>query len=996
MSLAPDEGLIFKLLGIIEVVGSKEQISMPPRRQRTVLSALLLEANRVVGMDQLIDVVWEHSPPSTARAQIQICVSALRREFKRAGVDAQIETRQPGYLLRVDADKIDIFLFERLVAVSDLAVRQGRPEEASTVLRAALALWRGPALSGVGATLQSKALRLDEKRLSALENCVEIELSLGHHHALIGELQSMVTENPLRERPRGQLMLALHRSGRQSEALEVYRAGRDLFIERLGLEPSDQLRKLERAILTDDKVLRLDPDQEEPVPAAAHNVVSPHQLPATISDFIGRQDVVARAERVLSGDHMTMHVVNISGKAGIGKSALAVHVAHRVAAETYPDGQLYCDLRGTHAQPATPAEVLGRFLSALGAAGSTLPDSVDERADMYRSMLANRRVLVVLDDAGSESQVQQLLPGSPTCGVIVTSRARLTGLAGSHLVEVDCMSSDDARELLGRIIGRQRLEREPAAVPALIDVVKGLPLALRIIGARLAARPHWSLASMAGRLADERYRLDELVHGDMVVRVSLSLTYNGLDPDARRVMRLMSLLEAESLPVWTATALTNDPDHGFDLVERLVDAQLLDVVDNDVTGLPRYRFHDLIRLYGKEQLAEHETPATQLAAVERVAGGWLAMAEQAHRRLYGGDFTLLHGQGKRWQPHAPYLDQVLQDPMGWLESERPNLCAAVLQAADAGLDELCWDLAMTLVTLFETRSCFDDWQHTHERALEAVREAGNKRGTAALLCSLGSLHQSQRRMDASRAALEPALELFTELDDTHGLALTRRNLGLLEYTEGRPELSRRIFEQSLAGFRRAGDVIGQAHVVSQLAQLSLDRGEHELAFGQLGDALGMCREVSSPRVEAQVLYRLGGAMLAQGRYEQAQQLLTSVLRMVQRSGDTVGESYALHSLGLIHGRMRMFAEAGRLLRRAIRLCEENLDRLGAARIQLDLAQLVSQRGDTFYAIAIVEQAMTTFQELRLALWASKAVAVLEKITAENSLSAVVTSNGGKV
>ncbi|MCR3754186.1 DNA-binding transcriptional activator of the SARP family [Lentzea californiensis] len=992
MSLAPDEGLIFKLLGTIEVVGSKEQISMPPRRQRTVLSALLLEANRVVGMDQLIDAVWEHSPPSTARAQIQICVSALRREFKSAGVDAQIETRQPGYLLRVAADKIDVFLFERRVAISDLAVRQGRPEEASTVLRSALALWRGPALSGAGATLQNKALRLDEKRLSALENCVEIELSLGRHHALVDELQSMVTENPLRERPRGHLMLALYRSGRQSEALEVYRAGRDLFIERLGLEPSDHLRRLETAILTDDKVLRL--DQDEPALVAAHNVVSPHQLPATTSDFIGRQDVVARAENVLSGDHMTMHVVNISGKAGIGKSALAVHVAHRVAADTYPDGQLYCDLRGTQAQPATPAEVLGRFLSALGAAGSALPDGVDERADMYRSMLANRRVLVVLDDAGSESQVHQLLPGSPTCGVMVTSRARLTGLAGSHLVEVDFMNSDDARELLGRIIGRQRLEREPAAVEALIEVVGGLPLALRIIGARLAARPHWSLASMVGRLADERHRLDELAHGDMVVRASLSLTYDGLEPDARRVMRLMSLLETESLPVWTATALTDDPHHGFDLVERLVDAQLLDVVGNDVTGLPRYRFHDLIRLYAKEQLAEHEAPATQLASVERVAGGWLAMAEQAHQRLYGGDFTLLHGQGRRWQPHAQYVDQVLQDPMGWLESERANLCAAVLQAADAGLDELCWDLAMTLVTLFETRSCFDDWQHTHERALDAVRRAGNTRGTAALLCSLGSLHHSQRRMEASRAALEPALELFTELDDTHGLALTRRNLGLLEYNEGRPEVSRQIFEQSLAGFKRVGDVIGQAHVVSHLAQLSLDRGEHELAFSQLGDALGMCREVSSPRVEAQVLYRLGGAMLAQGRYEQAQQLLTSVLTMVQRSGDTVGETYALHSLGLIHGRMRMFAEAGRLLRRAIRLCEENLDRFGAARIQLDLAQLVSERGDTFYATAIVEQAMTTFQELRLALWESKALAVLQKITAENSLSAAGASNGG--
>ncbi|SES31136.1 DNA-binding transcriptional activator of the SARP family [Lentzea xinjiangensis] len=993
MSSGPDDKLIFKLLGPIEVIGAEEQVQVPPGRQQTILGALLLEANRVVAMDQLIDLVWEHTPPSTARAQIQICVSALRREFTRVGVDAQIETRQPGYLLRVAADKIDAVVFERRVAESEAATRQGRVEEASTILRSALALWRGPTLGGAAATLQNKALRLDEKRLSVLENCIDMELLLGRHHALIAELQSLVTEHPLRERPRGQLMLALYRSGRKPEALDVYRTGRDLFIEHLGLEPSDQLRKLETAILTDDQVLRL--DQQKPAPITVQNVVSPHQLPATIADFVGRQDLVARVEAVLSDDHTTMPVVNISGKAGIGKSTLAVHVAHRVAAETYPDGQLYCDLRGTQAQPATPAEVLGRFLSALGAVGSSLPDSADERADMYRSMLANRRVLVVLDDAASESQVHQLLPGSPTCGVIVTSRTRLTGLAGSHLVDVDFMDSGDALELLRRIIGVQRLGSEPVAAAALADVMGGLPLALRIIGARLAARPHWTLASMVGRLSDERHRLDELVHGDMVVRASLSLTYDGLAAETRRVMRLMSLLEAESLPVWTASALTDDERHrGFDMLERLVDAQLLDVAGSDVTGLPRYRFHDLIRLFAKEQLAVHEAPAAQLAAVERVTGGWLAMAEQAHKKLYGGDFTVLHGHGQRWQPHASYVGQVLEDPLGWLESERQSLCAAVFQAADAGLDELCWDLATTLVTLFETRSYCDDWQHTHERALEAVRKAGNKRGTAALLCSLGSLHQSQRRMDAARTALEPALELFLELDDVHGLALVRRNLGLLEYHEGRPERAALVFEQSLAGFQHVDDVVGQAYVVSQLAQLSLDRGEHELAVGQLRGALGMCREISSPRVEAQILYRLGSAMLVQGRYEQAQQLITSVLGMVQRSGDIVGESYALHSLGLINGRMRMFTEAGRLLRRAIRLCEENLDRVGAARIRLDLAQLVAQRGETFHAVAIVEQAMMTFQELRLALWESKAVAVLEKITAETAAPTAVPSNGG--
>ncbi|TWP50357.1 tetratricopeptide repeat protein [Lentzea tibetensis] len=870
-----------------------------------MLCALLLDANELVGPDRLAELAWGLTPPSTARAQIDICVSALRRALDQAGADARIEARRSGYALHVAPELIDITLFDVRVAESRAAAMDQRWDDAAALLRSALALWRGPAFGGA---LPGEVRRFDEKRLRAQEDRVDVDLQLGRHHALVAELRALVAEHPLRERPRGQLMLALYRSGRQSEALDVYRAGRHL-----GLEPGDRLRELEVTI-------RLDRENTEPVAGG------PRQLPADVGGLVGRDDLVAELERLLTGERDTTPVVNLVGEPGMGKTALAVHVAHRVA-YAFPDGQLFCDLSGTN-----PAEVLGRFTSAFGAVGSTLPDGLDERAEMFRSMLANRRVLLVLDDAATASQFAALLPGSAACGVIVTSRV---AVGGTHHVEVGPLSPADSLRVLDR--------------PELVEVAAGVPLALRLLG----GCPQGTVP-----------------RGDV-----LTLADEGLEPEPRRALRLMSALDGDSLPRWAATAVSG----GFDPLKQLVDARLLDVTGSDVTGLPRYRFHGVVRSFARDRVLADEART----AFERVAGGWLALAERAHQRLYGGAFTILHGSATRWRPHAPYVDQVSQDPMGWLDSERANLCAAVFQAADLGLDELCWDLAVTLVTLFETRCYLDDWQLTHDRALAAVRKAGNRRGTAAVLCSLGSLHISRRRGEQARAVLEPALELFGELHDTHGLAMARRNLGVVEYREGRPELATRMFELSLTGFERVGDVVGQAYVVSQLAQLSLDRGEYDLAVGRLREALVMCRDIRSPRVESQVLYRLGSAMLLQGRYEQAQQLMTSVLGMVRRSGDTVGESYALHSLGLISGRLRMFTEAGRSLRRAIRLCEANLDRVGAARIRLDLAQLVSQQGETFDAVAIAEQAMTTFQELRLSLWESRTFVVLDKIRAEN-------------
>lgn len=619
----------FKILGPLEAGSAQDGVRVPPGRQQVILAALLMEADQIVSTDFLVDAIWDENPPDTARTQVQICVSRLRKSLSAIGGADRIVTRSPGYLLHLGRDLLDVHVYNRLVAEADVLQREGRHEQATALLHQAVALWRGPALSGIPSrVLEAKAARLDEDRLATVEGRIELELGLGRHRQLIGELSTLVQEHPLRERLRAQLMLALYRSGRQVEALDAYRTGRDRLMDELGLKPGDELRSLETAILSGDPALH--PEQASapgmgggaahtssaPVPHPGEvpsgfpdPEARPQQLTSDTSDFVGRSDLLRSVEEVLVGtaESRAVGVAVIIGKPGVGKSAMATHIGHRLMEEHFPDGQLYCDLRGTQDHPTTPADALGRFLRAFGVPGQAIPEDTDERAEMYRSLLARKRVLVVLDDAVGESQVTPLLPGSSSCGVIVTSRARLTGVPGSQLTELDVLTIEQSLDLLGRALGRERVMGEHEAAMALVRTVGRLPLALRIVAARLAARPHWSLASMLNRLADERNRLDELAHGELTIRASLSLTYDGMAPDTRRVLRLLGLADGTTIPGWVAGALLDDHrPFPSDLLEELVDAQMLDVAALDVTGDPRYRFHDIIRVFAREQLAQRE------------------------------------------------------------------------------------------------------------------------------------------------------------------------------------------------------------------------------------------------------------------------------------------------------------------------------------------------------------------------------------------------------
>ncbi|GGZ45630.1 hypothetical protein GCM10010371_00750 [Streptomyces subrutilus] len=1059
--------VVFRILGPLQVTGHDGPVRIPPGRQEVILAALLLEANRVVSTDYLVDLIWDDEPPDTARTQVQICVSRLRKVFTTARIAAAITTRPPGYVLKTEGDQVDAALFARRVADARASARSGGLTEAVELLCAAAELWQGDCLSGVSSdTLRSKALQLDEERLTAAETRIELELALGRHHQLVGEIQQLVRVHPLRERLRGQLMLALHRSGRQAEALESYRVGRDLLVEELGLEPGGELRALESAILAGkvppaagpggrgaDRAERdgahgavragagtgpgrgaataaparadarsgtgpdpvgdrrpggdahpaggveaadgADPaapaagvrdsdgsgrhgavadgrDRARPAPpeGASYREEIPRQLPADTSDFVGDEAQIGRIEQTLlgAGGRRAVGLAVIVGKPGTGKSTLATHIAHRLGDGGFPDGQLYCDLRGT-GSPATSAEVLGRFLRALGIPGPVIPESQDERAEMYRTLMASRRVLVVLDDAASEAQIRPLLPGSRDCAVLVTSRVRLTGLPGAHRVELDIMGTEHALELLVRVIGADRVQRELVAAEALIRTVGGLPLALRIVAARLAARPHWSLASMVHRLSNERHRLDELTHGEMTMRASLSLTHDGLAAADRRLLRLLSLAKGPTLPGWLAGALLDD-DRPFpsDLLEPLVDVQMLDVVGVESTGGFRYRFHEIIRVFAREQLAAHDEPAAQSAALGRMLGGWMSLAEQAHRRIYGGDFTVLHGGAARWEPPAACVDELLVDPLEWLDSEHTNLVQAVEHAAEAGMDELCWDLATTLTTLFEGRGYFDDWERTHQLALEAVRAAGNTRGTAALLGSLGVLYLGRSQQAESRTALNTALGLFQELDDRRGLALCHRDLALLERMRGNEDHALTLYDRALRDFDRVGDVVGRAIVLTQSAQIWMVRGQAPAAQDRLDEALGIYRSVGYTGGQARTLRRAGQLLQSQGEHERAVRTFSEVLELCRDTGDVIGEGYLLRDLGHANAEVGRGEAARGFYAQALSVREQIMDQGGAALVRLDLARLLMASGgagERSRSRELLESAVRAFRDRRM-------------------------------
>jgi tetratricopeptide (TPR) repeat protein/transcriptional regulator with XRE-family HTH domain len=664
----------------------------------------------------------------------------------------------------------------------------------------------------------------------------------------------------------------------------------------------------------------------------------PSQLPPDIEDFTGRDAVLASLSsrlRSRRGGSTAVMIMALVGKAGVGKTTLAVHIAHQLRAQL-PDAQLYVNLRGVEAQALESGDVLSGFLRALGVESGSIPDDVDERAGLYRSLMADRRALVLLDNAADEAQVRPLLPAGARNVVIVTSRGRLAGLPPAEVADLDVFPPEHALELLSKIVGADRLESEPEAAATIVAMCGGLPLALRIVGARLASKPHWRLQRLADRLNGEHRRLDELAAGDLEVRASVALSYRGLAAVDRRAFRLLGLLEVPDFAPWMLSALLDVPGlDAEDIAERLADAQLLDAAGEDSFGQIRYRFHDLLRLFARERLAVEDAPAARRAALERTLQTYFTTAQNSVRQLrlrppdIDGQTVVAPADGAG----------TLAGSYQWLAAEHTGLVLSLDQAWREGLGRLGEELARRLADFFEVHACWDEWERTYQVALRAAQLAGDRRAEASLLCGLGDLRRFQDRSAEAVAFFSQSRAIFSELPDRPGEIDSLIGLARACRRQGRLDESASCFEESLELCRGLRDPDREAKAMLFFAKVRRQQGRSRDALTLLEGCRDLFYSIGSDGYAAYSDLMIGILCHELGELERAASHLQRALDFAQTLGDPRWEAYALLYLGVIARARGSHEEARQRLEQALAMFEKAGERQGLARAHQAIAAL---------------------------------------------------------
>ncbi|MFE7805489.1 BTAD domain-containing putative transcriptional regulator [Streptomyces sp. NPDC057430] len=990
--------LQIRLLGPVEVHADDGPIALGGGKPRALLAALALEHGHVISTERLVDVVWPHDPPDSARALIQTYVSTLRRSFAAAGHPAVIATRAPGYAIRPEAVTVDATVFAGLLAEAKRHAGARELAPAAGLLLDAAALWRGPALSGLeGALLAGEAGRLDELRLTALEERFAVELARGRLDHL-AELTGIVARYPANERLRGQLMVTLYRLGRQADALACYREGRATLVEELGVEPGQELSALHDAILRGDGdgspaggALRAaqPPGPPQPDQAAHHtkhplpllHLLQPLQarppahLPPAPADFTGRAEELATLTHALTEGPASLHVV--AGPGGSGKSALAAHAAHHVAA-AFPDGQLHAELRGLADSPANPADVLGRFLRSLGVDAERLPDSLQERVELYRTLLAGRRLLIVLDDAADERQVRPLLPGGPGCTVLITSRDRLGGLAGARLTELDVLAPAEALELLTRIVGQQRTEAEPEAAAGILAACANLPLAIRIAGARLATRSRLPLNVLAARLADERRLLDELAVGDLAVRSTIGLSFHALEKLPRTALGRMGFFGLPEFSPWVVGRLLDIPEaEAQNLLEQLVDTQLVTFAGVDRTGILRYRLHDLVRLFAREQAEVVESGYELVEAVACVFRGWIDLLHRIAASSPSPQITWRPASGQA--PGTPpdelgervLRELVLGDAFGWFDGDQAVLAVAVERAAPIGLDHLVCDLVSAYNAVELRTNHFAFRARITSAALAAAQRMGDQRREAAMLAELAQLRYDQDRFTDSRCLFGEALGKFRALHDVRGQAFALAGLGTACREPGRLAEAIHFLDQAATLLHALDDHRGVGHVLRTRASVRLEQGEYGAVRADLDAALEAFRSGGSRRGLALTLRSLGLYHRAVGDYEAALGLSAESAEIFAELGDEFLHSYAVRAHAKAMMRLGHRAEALPRLEAALDTTRTCHDRFGQAVTLRVIGQLHLADERLDLAQSCLDAAMSMWDAMDTPLWRAR-------------------------
>jgi DNA-binding SARP family transcriptional activator/tetratricopeptide (TPR) repeat protein len=890
----------FRLLGVVEAHAGGIAVDLGHPKQRAVLGVLLLEANRLVSTHQLLDRVWGECSPRRGRETVYNYVSRLRTALRAVDDEVRLERRSGGYLLAVDKQAVDVHRFRCLITRARTA-DEDRP--ALELFEQALQLWRGEPLTGVD-TPWADGLRLTlaDERLAVELDHADTALRCGRHTVLLPSLSSRAARRPFDERVAGQLMLALYRNGRQADALEHYQGLRRRLADELGTDPGPGVRHLHHRILTADPSLTAASPPPRPEPGIA---VVPHQLPAAVPHLVGRvRETAALTTHVESATGAgTVVITSVAGTAGIGKTALAVHWAHQVR-DRFPDGQLYVNLRGfdPRAQAMDPTEAVRGFLDALGVTRQHIPPSPAAQTALYRSLLDGKRILVLLDNARDAQQVRPLLPGTAGAVAVVTSRNRLPGLVavdGAHPISLDLLTTDEARDLLARRLGPERVAAEPRPVRQIITRCARLPLALTIAATR-AAQTGFPLTTLAAELTEAARRLDVLSADDPAseVRAVFSWSYTALTPPAARLFRLLGLHPGPDISApATASLAALPPPRIRELLAELTRASLL---TEHAPG--RYTFHDLLRDYATEQADTTDTDQERQAAVHRMLDHYLHTAHAAVRLLdpVWDSLTLP-------PPQAGVCPERFTDherAMAWFTTEHAVLLAAVHHAATAGSDTHAWQLAQALTTYLDRRGHWHDLSAIGRTALDAADRLGDPLGQPVAHSIVARAHRRHHRYDDAHSHLRHALDLFARTGNLPGQADVCIELGRLE-------------------------VWRNPHAVPEILPLALQA--HAL-YRSCGHRLG----------QAQSLTAIGWAHVRLGDDAQALTCCRQALPVLEEFDDRERQAYAWESTALAHQHLGQHAQAITCYRHALELCRSFGDRYLEA-------DILDRLGDTHHA-----------------------------------------------
>jgi DNA-binding SARP family transcriptional activator/tetratricopeptide (TPR) repeat protein len=902
-----------RLLGPVRAWSGGRQIAIGTRQQRLLLAVLALEANRPVPVHRLVDLLWEQAPPRSARAVVHTHVSRVRSAL--TGV-SEVELVREGaaYALRCEPSVVDAHRFRALVAQ---ARDEDDDERRVALLEEAAALWRGPALADVADEPLRERLcgDLHEERLVAAEDRFDALLRLGRHRSLVAELTLLAVEHPDRHRPVAQLMLALHRCGRTADALAVYDRARRRSVEQFGLDPAPELRRLHAAILHEGP--RVSSPREGAMATRAGSTAAavprmtehavPRQLPAPFRAFVGRSDELARLDGLLTGiteDAAPAAVVvcAISGAAGIGKTALAMQWAHHVL-DRFPDGQLYVNLRafGPEGSALEPAAAIRGFLDALGVLPHRIPVDLDAQVALYRSLLAGRRILIVLDNARDSEQVRPLLPGASTCLVLVTSRNQLSGLVtdGAYPLFLDLLSGAEAGELLSRRIGPDRVAAEPQAVQEIITRCGRLPLALAIVAARAATHPQFPLHVLATELRDRGNRLDALTgsdpHGDL--RTVFSWSYDALSPEAARLFRLLGLHPGPDLSVLAAASLAGlPPSQVRPLLDELTWANLL------LEHTPgRYACHDLLRVYATQLALTTDSTERRRCATHRMLDHYL---HSAHASA-----LLLNPTRDPLALSPPRPGTTLEHPAGydqalaWFTTEHSGLLTVVEHAAATGFDTHAWQLAWALANYLDRRGHWQDMVATGIAAVAAARRLADLTAQARAHRHLAHAHTRLRSFDEAHAHLRHALDLMGQGGDLAGQAHAQLAVADLWDRQGRYADGLRRVQQGLDLYRAAANRRGQATALNMIGWFHAQLGDHPRAIDYCQRALALFQELDDRSGQAMTWDSLGYAQHSLGHHGQAIASYRHAIDLYQDLGHRYGEADTLTRLGDTHHAM---------------------------------------------------------------------------------------------